>query len=233
LLTSSAAPPGYLAFMGGVALWLLVVTSYGVLRLCRTSRDSFRKLGELLEGGHPGGSFERLYLSLRLAEEQERVGRYGGIATVVCIGLDATGSPEQLNDPEAHEKVLEAVRTTVARLLRTCDVLSRHGKSDLLALLPETDRRKARKVSERLCKWIEGEAYEIPGLGTVDFMRLSIGIAAFPLNGETMDDVLQASRRAMQRARAMGRNTTAVSHEFIRTGETGESLVREIRGQSA
>jgi hypothetical protein len=64
-------------------------------------------------------------------------------------------------------------------------------------------------------------------------MRLSIGIAAFPLNGETMDDVLKASHRAMQRARALGGNTTAVSHEFIRTDEIGESLVEDIRGQSA
>ncbi len=219
--------------MGGTALWLLVVAGYGVLRLCRTSRDSFRKLGELVEGGHPGGSFERLYLSIRLAEEQERISRYGGVATVACVGVDATRSPEELNDPEAHDRALEAVRTTVARVLRTCDVLSRHGKSDLLVLLPETDRRKARRVSARLCKRVEQEAYDIPEFGRVDFMRLSIGIAAFPLNGETMDDVLKASHRAMQRARALGGNTTAVSHEFIRTDEIGESLVEDIRGQSA
>lgn len=216
-------------FLGGAALWLVILGSYATLRLCRSGEGIAKKLATLAGKAH-GASFDRLYLDLRLEEEQERANRYGGVSTLLHVGVDFLRDLGEIKDPEAGEKILEAARGGIPRLLRHCDVVSRLDGPEMLVLLPETDRRKARVVAERLRNSIERNAIEIPGVGEVDFARLSIGIAAFPINGETMENAVSAARTAMKRAQELGGNTIAVSDEFIRSDEVGRPLVKQVRG---
>jgi len=223
-------PQVYLAFLGSMALWSLVVVCLSIIRRWRESEACMQRLAQL--ASHPGArSSQHLYLKLRLDEEEARNMRYGGLASVLCIGVDFAGSLGDLRAPEASDSVVEAVRICVSRLLRNCDVLSQVDDCVLTALLPDTDRRKARVAAERLRQSIEETAYEVEGVGKVDSVRLSIGIAAFPINGEAMDNVMSAAHKAMDRARELGGNAVVVSHLFIRSDEVGRPLVKEVRGQ--
>ena len=119
------------------------------------------------------------------------------------------------------------------RLLRQCDVVGRTEDEGLIAVLPETDRRAARVVAERLRSGLERDPPHVEGIGTADFVRLNIGVAAFPINGELIENAVTAARAALARARSLGGNTVAVSDQFVRSDEAGEPLMRQVRGEKS
>ena len=64
----------------------------------------------------------------------------------------------------------------------------------------------------------------------MDFVRVSIGVGAYPLNGETPENVVAAARNAMKLAERAGGNKVKVSEQFVRTDDAGELVITEVHG---
>jgi diguanylate cyclase (GGDEF)-like protein len=97
--------------------------------------------------------------------------------------------------------------------LRGSGVLARYGGDEFVALLSETDPRGAREMGERIRRAIEAAKLEVHG----DYVQtsVSIGIAAYPDDGGTVELVMENADKAMYLAKQGGRNrvVTAKEHE--------------------
>ncbi len=211
-------------------LWLLVVTGFGYYsqtRMADRMRELIRQRSFIDE---VTSVFNYRYLNLRLAEEAERTRRHGGLTAVIYLDLDGF---KQVNDSYGHQVgnvVLEHLATTMQQRVRSCDVLGRIGGDEFLAILPQTDRRQAYVLAERLREAVENYVLEVEDDQVIDWVTVSIGVAAYPVNGETIDNVITAADNAVYEGKKQGGNRVSLSDEFIASDTAGKGIVDRIRG---
>lgn len=216
-----------------ILMWSLVVTAYGFYSQVCVSEKMKEALRQKTFIDEVTGVFNYRYLDIRLAEEAERTRRHGGFTAVLYLDLDGF---KQVNDRYGHQVgnvVLEQLAMLMAQKVRSCDVFGRIGGDEFLVILPQTDRREAYVLAERLREAVENYVLEIGGERVVDFVRVSVGTAAYPVNGETMDNVITAADNAVYEAKEHGGNKVSMAGEFISSDLVGEKIIQSVRGKQA
>jgi len=79
--------------------------------------------------------------------------------------------------------------------------VGRYGGEEFVILLPETEKAAARQLSERLRKGITDME-----LGNLPNITISMGVATFPEDGSTAEELLQKADAALYEAKRRGRN---------------------------
>ncbi len=127
-----------------------------------------------------------------------------------CVAMIDIDNFKKLNDQYGHangDLVLKAFSDLTTRTLRCSDVCFRYGGEEFILLLPETARETGYKIVERLRKtWAEMPLL-LPGFPSVR-ATISIGLAQYPSDGNSLDHLIQASDRALYGAKNGGRNRT-------------------------
>jgi diguanylate cyclase (GGDEF)-like protein len=153
------------------------------------------------------GVFNRRYFESRLIDEVTRAARYGGGVSVLMIDLDHFKS---VNDDFGHmvgDDVLRMVSAIFVRQLRKVDVVCRYGGEEFAVVLPATQGASAAAVADKLRRSVANT--EFPGVSHP--VTVSIGIAEFPANGITRDDIVRAADAALYEAKAAGRNQVCLA----------------------
>lgn len=130
--------------------------------------------------------------------------RHSDRFAVLFLDLD---NFKTINDSLGHftgDRMLEAVARRLSACVRTEDLLARLGGDEFVALLPritgpEDAATVARKMLETLATALEIDDHELRP-------SVSIGIALFPDDGDTMETLLKHADTAMYGAKAAGRN---------------------------
>jgi diguanylate cyclase (GGDEF)-like protein len=221
----------YSRFLAAMSVCFIVLAACAFQHVWRLARKTFDRLANLGVIDQTSGSFDSIYIKLRLDEEEDRAKRYGGLTSLLCIEVDGIEQTRGRFGPQAADAVLESLVDVMSVTLRQCDVFGRLEENEFIAILPETDRRNARNVAERLRSAGETFSFDCPDGGKVDFIRLNIGAAALPINGETMACVLAAARDAAGRIRSSDAPEVGVSDKFVRSDELGEYIIEEVRGE--
>ncbi len=148
------------------------------------------------------GLFNVAYFYRSLEEEIERGMRYGSPFALLFMDAD---NFKDINDRLGHlqgDRVLKAVGDAIASSLRGADMAARYGGDEFTAILPETQVEGAMRVAERVRKKVEtlGDSLGVSPLS------LSIGVAVFPLDGITAEELVRRADWAMYQAKKMGGN---------------------------
>jgi len=130
--------------------------------------------------------------------------RYGRPATVLMIDSDNLKAINDAHGHDAGNRLLCQVARVTRTELRGTDVLARYGGDEFIVLLPETPPKGARIVAERIREMMAGLPLEADGRRIA--CTVSIGMASFPQDGETLDAVVTRADRAMYHAKGAGRN---------------------------
>ncbi|MCM3743511.1 PAS domain S-box protein [Sporosarcina luteola] len=112
-----------------------------------------------------------------------------------------------VNDHHGHsvgDELLKRLSKRVRHSLRESDVFARLGGDEFLVLLPDTEENEAMAIGERVLESLQ-EAWQIRGNSFTT--TSSIGIAMFPQDGTTMDELMTNADNALYRAKENGRNT--------------------------
>lgn len=224
-------PHAFRVFYPAILVWSLVVTAYGFYAQVSMSEKMKEVLRHKSFVDEVTGVFNYRYLDLRLVEEAERTRRHGGFTALLYMDLDGF---KRVNDRFGHQVgnvVLEQLATQMVQKVRSCDVFGRIGGDEFLVVLPQTDRREAYVLAERLRETVQNYVMEIGNERVVDFLRVSIGIAAFPVNGDTMDNVITAADNAVYEAKEHGGNKVAVADEFISSDLVGKKIMQSVRDE--
>lgn len=114
---------------------------------------------------------------------------------------------KQVNDTHGHtvgDEVLQAVARRLTANVRTEDILGRYGGEEFVAILPETDRTKAREIAERLLRAICEEPIATTR-GPVN-VTISIGVAGTCEDLPDPMTLVDQADAALYTAKRAGRN---------------------------
>jgi diguanylate cyclase (GGDEF)-like protein/PAS domain S-box-containing protein len=181
------------------------------------------------------GLYNRRHLDEILGQELISAGEQDYPVSVIMGDLDHFKS---VNDRFGHVAGDEVLRT-VGRLMmthaRAGDICCRYGGEEFLLVLPRVTKDIALERAVRLCGAMA--AALIPYGELAIPVTASFGVAAFPHDGRTGDELIDAADRALYAAKAAGRNCVdigsgaacniAAPGEGRRTASGG----RDIRGR--
>jgi diguanylate cyclase (GGDEF)-like protein len=148
---------------------------------------------------------------------QERAGaalarakRYEEGIALFMIDLDKF---KEVNDSRGHDAgdaLLQGVARRLLGALRDYDTIARLGGDEFVVVI--ADARELDQIegtAERLLNEIRRE-FELPGYGKVS-IGASIGIAVYPKDGDTLEELLKAADQAMYAAKAAGKGRFALA----------------------
>ncbi len=178
---------------------------------------NFAKVQELTVIDDHTGLFNSRHLKRTLEVEVIRATRFGHPISLVFFDLDHF---KQVNDQHGHtigSKLLREVGLLLARTLRSTDIAVRYGGDEFVAILPETSKDQAVDAGRRLrdalesTKFLAGEPY-----GPLR-MSASFGVASFPDDAKTPEELVEHADAAMYAAKRAGRGRVeAAPHKGLR-----------------
>ncbi len=140
--------------------------------------------------------------------------RSGGLFIVLC-DIDHF---KQINDNYGHpfgDEVLRQVAKLFDAVVRSVDLAARTGGEEFAILLEDADNQGAWKVAERLRELVE--SLHVRAQGQLVPVTISLGIAAFPQDGNSLEKLVSCADKALYEAKKNGRNRTVVWNEVARS----------------
>jgi diguanylate cyclase (GGDEF)-like protein/excisionase family DNA binding protein len=135
---------------------------------------------------------------------------------LIMLDLDDFRAVNNTTGHQAGDEHLRRIAEALTKSGRETDLVFRYGGDEFAFLLPGADAEGARRVAERACAAVSGLGGPITA---------SVGVATFPSDGTTADEVLLAADRACFVAKRDGRDRVATAAE-------GLALAAEFRPQA-
>ena len=109
---------------------------------------------------------------------------------------------KRINDDFGHltgDAVLRQVAAQAQGSVRRSDLVCRWGGEEFVIILPDADRAQSLQVAEKVRQAVMAMAGATP-------VTVSLGVAAFPEDGDDATALLRVADAALYRAKAQGRN---------------------------
>jgi diguanylate cyclase (GGDEF)-like protein len=155
------------------------------------------------------GLLNRRYFQERLAEEIERFKRHKLAFSLIMMDIDDF---KRLNDTYGHVAGDDALATTARAIrgsIRAIDVAARYGGEEFTVILPQTSKKDARTMALRIGRAVARTP--IPThKGDPAYLTMSLGVASFPDDAQTLEDLLRHADQALYEAKRRGKNQAVV-----------------------
>lgn len=161
-------------------------------------------------------------LQTLIEQECERARRFGRPLSFLFFDGDRF---KKVNDTYGHatgDVVLRELGERARSVLRAGDTLGRFGGEEFLVLLPETHPEEARIVAERLRCAVAALPLATHEVVYGVAVTVSIGVATYPTDGATANDVREQADQAMYWAKRLGRNQVRTAVEAARANRDAE-----------
>jgi diguanylate cyclase (GGDEF)-like protein len=115
---------------------------------------------------------------------------------------------KKFNDTYGHQAgdaVLRQVAQTLKKNSRTTDIVCRYGGEEMSIILPNTTAEEAMYSASRIHKAIEERNFQLNATETGK-VTISVGVATFPNNAETAQDLIEFADKGLYYAKEHGRN---------------------------
>ena len=150
------------------------------------------------------GLYNRRYLEDTLSRELILARRKGHPVSIVMGDIDHF---KAVNDRYGHlggDEVLRSFGDLMKRHVRGSDIYCRYGGEEFLLVLPEMRKEDAFQRAEQLRSALAA-APVVHGTSSIA-VTASFGIATFPCDGRSSDELISSADRALYEAKAAGRN---------------------------
>ena len=137
--------------------------------------------------------------------------------TEVGLLMIDSDSLKQINDNFGHragDQHLRALAEIIISNIRTEDLPVRYAGDEFLVILPGANRTVASAVAERICKSVA--AYRMMVQACEVAATVSIGVAAFPEDANSVEDLFRSADMAMYRAKNGGAQPSINAGQMIR-----------------
>ncbi len=133
--------------------------------------------------------------------------RYRFPLSVLLMDLD---NFKQYNDLYGHlagDQVLRVLGGFLSKLIRSGDMVARYGGEEFAFILPHTHKRGALAMAEKLRREVESLEFDPKGVGPSTHLTTSIGVASFPQDARSKDELLRRADNALYKAKRNNKNT--------------------------
>jgi len=146
----------------------------------------------------------------RLLWEVKRAGRYKRGLSLLMMDIDRF---KNLNDTYGHQAgdiVLKVMGEYLRNAIRSSDEAARYGGEEFALIMPETPAETAFITAQRIGAEIACLPIAVAEGVTVN-VTMSIGVATFPRDASTKEELVAVADRRMYRAKGLGRNRVCQS----------------------
>jgi diguanylate cyclase (GGDEF)-like protein len=150
------------------------------------------------------GLYNHAHFLQTLRRELQRARRHGLKVSLVMFDLD---NFKRVNDRRGHlegDRVLMKSAALVRETLREIDTAARYGGEEFAVVLPETPRTGAFVVADRIRSRIEQHFKRRRSAATG--VTISGGVASFPDDANSVEELIQRADQALYRSKAAGKN---------------------------
>jgi diguanylate cyclase (GGDEF)-like protein/putative nucleotidyltransferase with HDIG domain len=152
------------------------------------------------------GLFNARHFATSLESEFGRAQRFARPVAVVMADLDLLREVNNTYGHLAGDAVLHMVAEVLRGELRHYDVPARFGGEEFAVVLPETGAEEAAEIAERIRAAVAARRIEVETAAEPIGVTISIGVAAYPADAETRNDLVHQADVAVYRAKLQGRN---------------------------
>ena len=184
------------------------------MALCIDNTRLFERVQELSNYDELTKLPVRRYFNEKFAEEIYRAKRFDLDLSLMIMDIDFF---KQINDTYGHQIgdwALQEVSRVLRGSLRQTDVPCRFGGDEMVIMLSRTNGEEAKLIAQRLQERIT--AITLPSRfteGKEVHLSISQGIASFPQDGTTADELLEKADKALYVVKQNGRSHYAVYRE--------------------
>jgi diguanylate cyclase (GGDEF)-like protein len=196
-------PYGMFAWTVQVSRVILLAVSTVLAAAVVVRAQSLRRLSAI---DRLTGVFNRGYFDARLASELTRARRHEEQLALVMLDVDHF---KKFNDNHGHaagDAALRAVSTLVRHSVRRSDLVARYGGEEFVMVMPMTSAEQAMDKMESMRQAIAELRIRLPKQQTTAHLTISAGIAIFPGDGVTADELLDEADARLFEAKEAGRN---------------------------
>ena len=169
--------------------------------------------------------FNRRHFDECIRQEIDRHARYRGMLSLVILDLDFFKAYNDTQGHTAGDKILELIGKFINKSIRNTDLAFRYGGDEFAIILPQSATKDALVVAERVRGRIAAE------MSKRDIkVSASLGLASWPNDGVTTDELVNAADRALYYAKETGGNLTCIASKMLPSlAETANNRVTTER----
>ena len=161
------------------------------------------------------GLYNRRFLEEAIKERFNNQSMNFRTISLLMIDLDKLHSINARYGPKMGDSVITVAADTIRSCLRPTDIPARLAGDEFSVLLPDTNRKNAVKIAERIRENIAKVQVEVPASPEISenvflFTHASIGIATAPEHANTTEELINAADHALKKAKELGRNRAEV-----------------------
>jgi diguanylate cyclase (GGDEF)-like protein len=180
-----------------------------------SSTPSYWQLEQMAYRDQLTGLRNYRFFSMRLPEEMQRAKRYRHQLSLVMLDIDHF---KKFNDTHGHQAgniALQHLARVVDETVRETDVVARYGGEEFGLILPETTKRLALELAERVRGNVDASPVR---LGEHHHrVTVSLGVATFPRDASSWQSLVEVADKALYKSKQSGRDrvTVYVPHSAV------------------
>jgi diguanylate cyclase (GGDEF)-like protein len=156
----------------------------------------------------------RRYLDEQLNREIKRAERRSSPLALIAIDIDDFKLVNDTYGHQAGDMILRDVSTRLLKAVREIDTAARYGGEEFIVILPDTSLAEADQIAERLRSDIEATSFSVGSFAKDVRLAISLGVATFPRDAKSKDDLLEVADVALYEAKRTGRNRVVLYAEL-------------------
>lgn len=160
------------------------------------------------------GILNRRAFTDRFIEEFHRAGREKSSISLVLADIDHFKKVNDLYGHQVGDLALQKFARCLSSVCRSYDFVGRFGGEEFVVCLPNTNRKQAVKIAERMRKAVEDLNINLVYKKEPIKITASFGVAS-PILGseESIDSLIMQADKAMYNAKVNGRNRVCTADE--------------------
>ncbi len=147
----------------------------------------------------------------RLEQEIARGSRFGTMFSLIILDIDLFKTYNDIYGHLAGDQILRNLAEYIEGSIRSLDMAFRYGGEEFTIILPETRLDDAYNVAERIRKRVERKMSS-----RVMPLTISLGMASWPADGVTKEEIIASADAALYRSKQTGRNRTCLSSDVMK-----------------
>jgi diguanylate cyclase (GGDEF)-like protein len=148
------------------------------------------------------------YFQYLLQQEFEKTKALNLPLSLLMIDID---NFKNYNDTLGHQmgdQILEEVSLILKDHSRKMDYVCRYGGEEFTIIMPQTEKKEAFNLAERLRQTIENHHFPHEEIQPHQQLTVSLGVATFPYDCQTKQELIAYSDKALYKAKNLGKNRT-------------------------
>lgn len=149
--------------------------------------------------------YNHRYFQEQMLQNIETGKRYEKPFSLIMIDIDFF---KKFNDTYGHQSgdaVLRQVAQILKKNVRSSDIVCRYGGEEMSIILTNTDNESALFTAEKICKAVSEHPLKLVNGNDVQ-VTISLGVATYPLDGQTPQEMIKYADDCLYIAKENGRN---------------------------